>query len=70
MTWYSPEELKAEALAGQRQPEFAPEAEEAVAADDTEAMDALDAKLDEIAATVAGFTQAYPTVSSDAPLPS
>lgn len=68
--WYGPDELKAMALGAQTQPEFDPEPDPDDPEDTSwEAKQAIIDKMDEIAAEVATFTQPYPTVSADAPLP-
>jgi len=65
-TWYDPDEIKAEALGAQRQPEFDPEPREADPEDTSwDAMERLFDRLTEIQWEIDGITQPYPTVSGD-----
>jgi hypothetical protein len=67
VTWYNPDELAAQADGDKVQPEFDPEA--TADYDDVEEIgDAVMAATvvaytDDLRATIAGFTQDYPTVS-------
>jgi len=68
--WYEHEELIDQAEGAKIQPEFDPEVEEDPEDTSWEKKQALIDRLDEIDTIVDGFTQPYPTVSADAPLPS
>jgi hypothetical protein len=68
MTWYDGEELADEADGDQRAVEFDPEATADYAdiehVGDPDVADTLTDYSDDLATTIAGFTQDYPTVSA------
>ena len=68
MTWYNPDELAEQADGDKTQPEFDPAATEGYAdiehVGDPAVADILTDHSDALAATIAGFTQDYPTVSA------
>ena len=68
MTWYEPGELADQADGDKTAPEFDPEAtagyDEVEEIGDAEVAAALVAYTDALRATIAGFTQDYPTVSA------